>query len=81
MQENFKDPLAILLAQIVMIILTARLWFGYLKNRAPTVIGDYCRYRAGSFFGGNVFSRIFCRTFPVESLAKFRQIGLILLCL
>jgi hypothetical protein len=38
MLHNFNDPLAILLAQIVMIILTARVLVGFQKNGQPTVI-------------------------------------------
>jgi hypothetical protein len=37
MLHNFNDPLAILLAQIVMIILTARVLVGFQKLQ-PTVI-------------------------------------------
>jgi hypothetical protein len=38
MKHNFDDPLAILLAQIVMIILVARLWLVFKKIGQPTVM-------------------------------------------
>jgi hypothetical protein len=34
MEHNFEDPLAILLAQIVMIIPVARLWLDFQKDQA-----------------------------------------------
>jgi Kef-type K+ transport system membrane component KefB len=83
MQENFKDPLAILLAQIVMIILTARL-FGWVfkKIGQPTVIGEII---AGIVLGpslvGMYFPEFSAALFPVESLGNLKflsQIGLIL---
>jgi Kef-type K+ transport system membrane component KefB len=83
LQENFQDPLAILLAQIVMIILVARL-FGWIfkKIGQPTVIGEII---AGIFLGpslvGLYFPGFSAALFPVESLGNLKflsQIGLIL---
>lgn len=83
MQHNFKDPLAILLAQIVMIILVARL-FGWIfkKIGQPTVIGEII---AGIVLGpsllGMYFPEFSAALFPVESLGNLKflsQIGLIL---
>jgi Kef-type K+ transport system membrane component KefB len=83
MQENFQDPLAILLAQIVMIILTAR-FFGWVfkKIGQPTVIGEII---AGIVLGpslvGMYFPEFSAALFPVESLGNLKflsQIGLIL---
>ncbi len=83
MEHNFKDPLAILLAQIVMIILTARL-FGWIFKRIgqPTVIGEII---AGIVLGpslvGMYFPEFSAALFPVESLGNLKflsQIGLIL---
>ncbi|WP_418264241.1 cation:proton antiporter [Flavobacterium faecale] len=83
MLHNFKDPLAILLAQIVMIILTAR-FFGWVfkKIGQPTVIGEII---AGIVLGpslvGMYFPEFSASLFPVESLGNLKflsQIGLIL---
>jgi Kef-type K+ transport system membrane component KefB len=83
MKHNFDDPLAILLAQIVMIILVARL-FGWVfkKIGQPTVIGEII---AGIVLGpsllGIYFPGFSAALFPVESLGNLKflsQIGLIL---
>ncbi|SDX61368.1 cation:proton antiporter domain-containing protein [Flavobacterium degerlachei] len=83
LQHNFQDPLAILLAQIVMIILVARL-FGWIfkKIGQPTVIGEII---AGIVLGpslvGFYFPDFSAALFPVESLGNLKflsQIGLIL---
>ncbi|NRS87118.1 Kef-type K+ transport system membrane component KefB [Flavobacterium sp. 7E] len=83
MKENFQDPLAILLAQIVTIILVARL-FGWIfkKIGQPTVIGEII---AGIVLGpslvGMYFPEFSAALFPVESLGNLKflsQIGLIL---
>ncbi|WPR73216.1 cation:proton antiporter [Flavobacterium sp. NG2] len=83
MAHNFQDPLAILLAQIVMIILTAR-FFGWIFKRIgqPTVIGEII---AGIVLGpslvGMYFPEFSAALFPMESLGNLKflsQIGLIL---
>lgn len=83
MLHNFQDPLAILLAQIVMIILTARI-FGWFFKRIgqPTVIGEII---AGIVLGpslvGMYFPEFSAALFPEESLGNLKflsQIGLIL---
>ena len=83
MQHNFQDPLAILLAQIVTIILVAR-FFGWVfkKIGQPTVIGEII---AGIVLGpslvGMYFPGFSAALFPVESLGNLKflsQIGLIL---
>ncbi|MGO4820270.1 MULTISPECIES: cation:proton antiporter domain-containing protein [unclassified Flavobacterium] len=83
MQQNYQDPLAILLAQIVTIILVARL-FGWIfkKIGQPTVIGEII---AGIVLGpslvGMYFPEFSAALFPVESLGNLKflsQIGLIL---
>lgn len=83
MLHNFQDPLAILLAQIVMIILTARIfgWF-FKKIGQPTVIGEII---AGIVLGpslvGMYFPEFSAALFPVASLGNLKflsQIGLIL---
>ena len=80
---NLKHPLAILLAQIVTIILAARL-FGWISNKIgqPSVIGEMI---AGIVLGpsllGMYFPEISASLFPVESLGNIQflsQIGLIL---
>ena len=86
-QESFKTnlhhPLALLLAQIVTIILVARL-FGWIcmKIRQPTVIGEMI---AGIVLGpsllGMYFPEFSAFLFPKESLGNLQflsQIGLIL---
>ncbi|MFA9190552.1 cation:proton antiporter [Flavobacterium sp. FZUC8N2.13] len=83
MLHNFQDPLAILLAQIVMIVFTARIfgWF-FKKIGQPTVIGEII---AGIVLGpslvGMYFPEFSAALFPVESLGNLKflsQIGLIL---
>ena len=83
MLHNFQDPLAILLAQIVMIILTARIfgWF-FKKIGQPTVIGEII---AGIVLGpslvGMYFPEFSAALFPEASLGNLKflsQIGLIL---
>jgi Kef-type K+ transport system membrane component KefB len=83
LHENFQDPLAILLSQIVMIILVARL-FGWVfkKIGQPTVIGEII---AGIVLGpslvGLYFPGFSAALFPVESLGNLKflsQVGLIL---
>jgi Kef-type K+ transport system membrane component KefB len=83
LQHNFQDPLAILLAQIVMIILVARL-FGWVfkKIGQPTVIGEII---AGIVLGPSLLGLYFpgfsATLFPIESLGNLKflsQIGLIL---
>lgn len=83
MLHNFQDPLAILLAQIVMIIFTARIfgWF-FKKIGQPTVIGEII---AGIVLGpslvGMYFPEFSAALFPAASLGNLKflsQIGLIL---
>ena len=83
MQHNFQDPLAILLAQIITIILVAR-FFGWVfkKIGQPSVIGEII---AGIVLGpsllGMHFPEFSAALFPVESLGNLKflsQIGLIL---
>ncbi|MFE3848147.1 cation:proton antiporter [Flavobacterium sp. LB3P45] len=83
MQHNFQDPLAILLAQIVTIILVAR-FFGWVfkKIGQPSVIGEII---AGIVLGPSLLGMYFpdfsAALFPVESLGNLKflsQIGLIL---
>jgi Kef-type K+ transport system membrane component KefB len=80
---NLEHPLAILLAQIIMIIMVARI-FGYLckKIGQPTVVGEIA---AGIFLGpslvGLYFPEFSAALFPLESLGNLQflsQIGLIL---
>lgn len=83
MLHNFQDPLAILLAQIVMIILTARI-FGWVfkKIGQPTVIGEIIAGIAlGPSLLGMYFPEFSATLFPVASLGNLKflsQIGLIL---
>lgn len=81
--HNIKHPLALLLAQIVTIIFTARI-FGWIFNKIgqPTVIGEII---AGIFLGpsfiGMHFPDFFKNLFPLESLGNLgiiSQLGLIL---
>lgn len=81
--HNLQHPLAVLLLQIVVIILVARL-FGWIckKIGQPTVIGEII---AGIVLGpsllGLYFPEISSFVFPVESLGNIQflsQIGLIL---
>jgi Kef-type K+ transport system membrane component KefB len=83
MQHNFQDPLAILLAQILIIILVARV-FGWVfkKIGQPAVIGEII---AGIVLGPSLLGLYFpgfsTALFPVESLGNLKflsQIGLIL---
>lgn len=83
MEHNLKHPLAILLAQIVTILLTARI-FSWLcrKIGQPTVIGEII---AGIVLGPSLLGMYFPEftqlLFPKESLGNLQflsQIGLIL---
>ncbi|WP_298142870.1 cation:proton antiporter [Flavobacterium sp.] len=83
MIESVREPLAILLLQIITIILTARI-FGWIfrKIGQPSVIGEMI---AGIVLGpslvGMYFPEFFETLFPVASLANLKflsQIGLIL---
>ncbi|MBB1192988.1 cation/H(+) antiporter [Flavobacterium sp. SOK18b] len=83
MLHNFQDPLAILLAQIITIILVARI-FGWVfkKIGQPSVIGEII---AGIVLGpsllGLYFPEVSAALFPVASLGNLKflsQIGLIL---
>lgn len=83
MAHNLMHPLAILLAQIVVVILVARL-FGWIckKIGQPTVIGEII---AGIVLGpslvGLYFPEFFTALFPVQSLGNLQflsQIGLIM---
>ncbi|NBW28658.1 MAG: cation/H(+) antiporter [Flavobacteriaceae bacterium] len=83
MISNFQDPLAILLAQIITIIIVAR-FFGWIfrKIGQPTVIGEII---AGIFLGpsllGMYFPEFSIVLFPAQSLGNLSflsQIGLIL---
>ncbi|TRX38477.1 cation/H(+) antiporter [Flavobacterium sp. ZT3R18] len=83
MLHNIKDPLAILLAQIIMIILVAR-FFGWIfkKIGQPSVIGEIIAGIAlGPSLLGMYFPEFFSALFPVDSLVNLKflsQIGLIL---
>jgi Kef-type K+ transport system membrane component KefB len=83
MIHNVQDPLAILLAQIIMIILVARL-FGWIfkKIGQPSVIGEIIAGIAlGPSLLGNYFPDFFQALFPSDSLENLKflsQIGLIL---
>ncbi|PWA10288.1 cation:proton antiporter domain-containing protein [Flavobacterium laiguense] len=83
MVHNIKDPLAILLAQIIMIILVAR-FFGWVfkKIGQPSVIGEIIAGIAlGPSLLGAYFPEFSAGLFPVESLPNLKflsQIGLIL---
>src|SRR5690606_6373697 len=81
--HNLQHPLALLLAQIVTIILVARL-FGWIctKIGQPTVVGEMI---AGIVLGpsliGTYFPELSATLFPVQSLSNLQflsQIGLIL---
>jgi len=83
LMHNLGHPLAILLAQIVAIILVARI-FGWIckKIGQPTVVGEIM---AGIFLGpslvGMYFPEFSAALFPSESLGNLQflsQIGLIL---
>lgn len=83
MQHNLQDPLAILLAQIVTIILVAR-FFGWVfkKIGQPSVIGEIIAGIAlGPSLLGLYFPGFSDALFPLESLGNLKflsQIGLIL---
>jgi len=83
MIHNVQDPLAILLAQIIMIILVARLfgWF-FKKIGQPSVIGEIIAGIAlGPSLLGMYFPEFFHALFPANSLENLKflsQIGLIL---
>ncbi|MGQ7946171.1 cation:proton antiporter [Flavobacterium sp. WC2509] len=83
MVHNVQDPLAILLAQIIMIILVARL-FGWIfkKIGQPSVIGEIIAGIAlGPSLLGLYFPEFFHALFPANSLENLKflsQIGLIL---
>ena len=83
MIHNVQDPLAILLAQIIMVILVARL-FGWVfkKIGQPSVIGEIIAGIAlGPSLLGLYFPEFSAALFPVESLPNLKflsQIGLIL---
>jgi Kef-type K+ transport system membrane component KefB len=83
MVANFQDPLAILLAQIITIIIVAR-FFGWIfrKIGQPSVIGEII---AGIVLGpsllGMYFPEFSMALFPIQSLGNLQflsQIGLIL---
>lgn len=79
MLENLQHPLALLLAQIVSIILVARL-FGWIcrKIGQPTVVGEMI---AGIVLGpsliGLYFPHFFDTLFPEESLGNLEFLSLI----
>ena len=81
--QNFTHPLALLLAQIITIILAARL-LGWLfkKIGQPTVIGEIMAgIILGPSFVGMYFPGFSAAIFPVQSLGNLQflsQIGLIL---
>jgi Kef-type K+ transport system membrane component KefB len=81
--HNVNDPLAILLAQIIMIIVVAR-FFGWVfkKIGQPSVIGEIVAGIAlGPSLLGMYFPEFFNALFPVDSLENLKflsQIGLIL---
>ena len=83
MMHNVQDPLALLLAQIIMIILVARLfgWF-FRKIGQPSVIGEIIAGIAlGPSLLGLYFPEFSAALFPAESLGNLKflsQIGLIL---
>lgn len=80
---NFKHPLAILLAQIVTIILVARL-FGFIFNKVgqPAVIGEIIAGIAlGPSLLGSFLPEVSVALFPEASLGNLQflsQVGLIL---
>lgn len=83
MQHNLEHPLALLLAQITLIILTAR-FFGWIFRRIgqPTVIGEILAGIAlGPSLLGMYFPGFSSALFPIASLGNLQflsQIGLIL---
>lgn len=82
LQHNLTHPLALLLLQIIVIILTARLfgWF-FKKVGQPTVIGEIIAgITLGPSFLGHYFPNIAEALLPLESLNNLQflsQIGLI----
>jgi Kef-type K+ transport system membrane component KefB len=82
MQHNFQDPLAILLAQIIT-ILVARFWLDFQKIGQPSVIGEIIACNT-YFIRPLYFPEFSGVLFPAASLGNLKflsQIGLILLCL
>jgi Kef-type K+ transport system membrane component KefB len=81
--HNFTQPLALLLAQIITIIIAARLlgWV-FKKIGQPTVIGEIAAgIILGPSFVGMYFPEFSAAMFPVQSLGNLQflsQIGLIL---
>ena len=74
MIHNVQDPLAILLAQIIMIILVARLfgWF-FKKIGQPSVIGEIIAGIAlGPSLLGLYFPDFFHALFPANSLENLK---------
>ena len=73
MVVNFNDPLAILLAQIITIIIVARFfWMDFQKNRATFCNRrNHCRYFSRTFFTWNVFPRVFLSVVPCSIAWKF----------
>ncbi len=80
---NIKSPLALLLAQLITIVLVARL-FGWIcvKLKQPSVIGEmFAGIVLGPSLFGLYFPEFFGALFPAESLGNIKflsQIGLIL---
>lgn len=82
-QDNLQNPLALLLAQIVTIVLVARAFGWFCKKIGqPSVIGEIIAGIAlGPSFLGMHFPEFSMTLFPVESLGNLSflsQIGLIL---
>ena len=78
MIHNVQDPLAILLAQIIMIILVARLfgWF-FKKIGQPSVIGEIIAGIAlGPSLLGLYFPDFFQALFPANSLENLKFLNL-----
>lgn len=83
LQHSFAHPLAVLLGQIVVIIIVARLFGHFARNvRQPAVVGEVI---AGIVLGpsllGLYFPDLASTLFPVQSLPNLQllsQIGLIL---
>ncbi len=83
MSDNLQHPLAILLAQIITILLVARLLGGLCRRIGqPAVIGEIIAgILLGPSFLGNYFPEFSSVLFPVKSLGNLSflsQIGLIL---
>jgi Kef-type K+ transport system membrane component KefB len=81
MEHNFEDPLAILLAQIVMIIPWPVFLAGFSKIRQPTIMVKLAGIVLGPLIIGMYFPDFSAALFPVESLGNLKflsQIGLIL---